>query len=203
MKMIAGAASFALANRSRTRAAPTPTIASMNSEAAIEKNAACASPATARASSVLPVPGGPYSSTPWGIRPPSFRTRSGVLRKSTISVSSAFASSIPATSSNVTRIFSGSTRRACERPKLPNAAEPPPAPRAPRASSTNNPTSSSVGPKPSRQLGDNSEAPGIRVLRVDLYALGLQRRETSLPCQKDGTCVENSVVGVAFLSFGG
>ena len=72
MKMIAGAASLALANRSRTRAAPTPTIASMNSDAAIEKNAACASPATARASSVLPVPGGPYSSTPCGIRPPSF-----------------------------------------------------------------------------------------------------------------------------------
>ena len=71
MKMIAGAASLALANRSRTREAPTPTIASMNSEAAIEKNAACASPATARASSVLPVPGGPDSSTPWGIRPPS------------------------------------------------------------------------------------------------------------------------------------
>ena len=71
MKMIAGAASLALANRSRTREAPTPTIASMNSEAAIEKNAACASPATARASSVLPVPGRPDSSTPWGIRPPS------------------------------------------------------------------------------------------------------------------------------------
>jgi hypothetical protein len=72
MKMIAGAASLALANRSRTRAAPTPTIASMNSEAAIEKNAALgASPATARASSVLPVPGGPNSSMPWGIRPPS------------------------------------------------------------------------------------------------------------------------------------
>src|SRR6185369_16773483 len=57
MKMIAGAASLALANRSRTREAPTPTIASMNSDAAIEKKAACASPATARATSVLPVPG--------------------------------------------------------------------------------------------------------------------------------------------------
>ena len=48
---------LALANRSRTREAPTPTIASMNSDAEIEKNAAWASPATARASSVLPVPG--------------------------------------------------------------------------------------------------------------------------------------------------
>ena len=70
MKMIAGAASLACLNRSRTRAAPTPTIASMNSDAEIEKNGTRASPATARASSVLPVPGGPESSTPRGIRPP-------------------------------------------------------------------------------------------------------------------------------------
>ena len=70
MKMMLGAASLACENRSRTREAPTPTIASMNSAAEIEKKAACASPATARASSVLPVPGGPYSSTPWGMRPP-------------------------------------------------------------------------------------------------------------------------------------
>ena len=64
MKTIAGAASFAWAKRSRTREAPTPTIASTNSEAACEKNGTSASPATARASSVLPVPGGPESSTP-------------------------------------------------------------------------------------------------------------------------------------------
>ena len=57
MKTIAGAASFACAKRSRTREAPTPTIASTNSEAASEKNGTSASPATARASSVLPVPG--------------------------------------------------------------------------------------------------------------------------------------------------
>ena len=71
MKMIDGAASLAFANKSRTRAAPTPTIASMNSEAEIEKNAAWASPATARASRVLPVPGAPESNTPWGMRPPN------------------------------------------------------------------------------------------------------------------------------------
>ena len=57
-KMIAGAASFASLNRSRTREAPTPTIISMNSEPDIEKNGTPASPAVARASSVLPVPGG-------------------------------------------------------------------------------------------------------------------------------------------------
>ena len=69
MKTIAGAASFACLNRSRTRDAPIPTIASTNSDADIEKNGAPASPATARASSVFPVPGGPLSSTPCGIAP--------------------------------------------------------------------------------------------------------------------------------------
>ena len=50
-----------------------PTIASTNSDAETEKNGTLASPATARASSVLPVPGAPESSTPRGIRPPSLR----------------------------------------------------------------------------------------------------------------------------------
>ena len=71
MKTIDGAASLACLNRSRTREAPMPTIASTNSDADMVKNAALASPATARASSVLPVPGCPYSSTPCGIRAPS------------------------------------------------------------------------------------------------------------------------------------
>ena len=71
MKMIAGACLRACSNRSRTRAAPTPTNISTNSEPEIEKNGTPASPATARASSVLPVPGGPTSSTPLGGRPPS------------------------------------------------------------------------------------------------------------------------------------
>ena len=119
MNTIAGAASFACVKRSRTRDAPTPTIASTNSDAAIEKNGTSASPATARASSVLPVPGGPESSTPCGIRPPSFRYFSGWRRKSTTSVSSAFASSIPATSANVTRSPDGWYRRARERPNEP------------------------------------------------------------------------------------
>ena len=44
-----------------------------------------ASPATARASRVLPVPGGPFSSTPLGMRPPSLWNFSGLLRNSTIS----------------------------------------------------------------------------------------------------------------------
>ncbi len=72
MKTIAGAASLACWKRSRTRDAPMPTIASTNSEADAEKNGTPASPAIARASSVLPVPGRPESRTPRGIRPPSF-----------------------------------------------------------------------------------------------------------------------------------
>ena len=50
-----------------------PTMASTNSEAETEKNGTLASPATARASSVLPVPGRPESSTPRGILPPRRR----------------------------------------------------------------------------------------------------------------------------------
>ena len=73
MKMIAGWDAFACVNRSRTREAPMPTIASTNSDAETEKNGAAASPATARASRVLPVPGRPASRTPRGMRPPSLR----------------------------------------------------------------------------------------------------------------------------------
>ncbi len=73
MKMIDGATLRASANSSRTREAPTPTIISMNSDADAEKNGTPASPATARASSVLPVPGGPDSRTPRGILAPMRR----------------------------------------------------------------------------------------------------------------------------------
>src|SRR5207245_11064425 len=62
--------------------APTPTSTSTNSEPLIEKNGTPASPATARASKVLPVPGGPTSSTPRGILPPSFWNFPGVLKNS-------------------------------------------------------------------------------------------------------------------------
>ena len=49
------------------------------------KNGTLASPAMARASSVLPVPGEPTISTPLGILPPSFWNLPGSFRKSTIS----------------------------------------------------------------------------------------------------------------------
>ena len=53
MKTMAGACLRACSNRSRTRAAPTPTNISTNSEPEIEKNGTPASPATARASQRL------------------------------------------------------------------------------------------------------------------------------------------------------
>ena len=77
MKMIAGAASFACLKRSRTRDAPMPTIASMNSEAEAEKKGTPASPATARASSVLPVPGGPRAARRAGCARRASRTWPG------------------------------------------------------------------------------------------------------------------------------
>ena len=129
MKMIAGATFLAWSNRSRTRLAPTPTIASMNSEAEIEKNGTCASPATARASSVLPLPGGPDSRTPRGIFAPSRRYFSGSRRKSTISVTSLLTSSMPATSANVVRgPASGRYNVARERPNEPSTPPAPPPP---------------------------------------------------------------------------
>ena len=102
MKMMQGAFFLPCSNRSRTRDAPTPTNISTKSEPLIEKNGTFASPATARASSVLPVPGDPMSSTPFGMRPPSFWNFCGSRRNSMISWSSSFASSAPATSLNVT-----------------------------------------------------------------------------------------------------
>ena len=66
MKIMQGADFLPCSNMSRTRLAPTPTNISTKSEPLMEKNGTSASPAMARASSVLPVPGGPTSSTPFG-----------------------------------------------------------------------------------------------------------------------------------------
>ena len=49
---------------SLTRAGPTPTNISKNSEPETDKNGTPASPAVALASSVFPVPGGPDSMAP-------------------------------------------------------------------------------------------------------------------------------------------
>ena len=71
MNMMLGAFFTAWAKRSLTLAAPTPTNISTKSEPVRLKNGTPASPATAAASNVLPVPGGPTIRTPLGIRPPN------------------------------------------------------------------------------------------------------------------------------------
>ena len=101
MKMMQGAFVLACSKRSRTRDAPTPTNISTKSEPDIEKNGTPASPATALASSVLPVPGGPTSSAPLGIFPPNSVYFCGFFRKSTISCISCLAPACPATSLKV------------------------------------------------------------------------------------------------------
>ena len=77
-------------NRSRTRLAPTPTNISMKSEPVTDRKPTPASPATARAKSVLPVPGGPTRRIPFGTRAPISLKRSGIRRKSTTSLISSF-----------------------------------------------------------------------------------------------------------------
>ena len=89
-------------------------------------NGTPASPATALASSVLPVPGGPTSSTPLGIRAPTAVNRRGFLRNSTSSCISSFSSTAPATSAKVMRLPSGSNTRAGLWPKVIILPPPPP-----------------------------------------------------------------------------
>ena len=106
------------------------------------KNGTLASPAMARASSVLPVPGGPTSSTPLGMRPPTAWNFCGFFRNSTISWSSSLASSMPATSLKVTRPCFSVSSRARDLPK-PMALPPPDC--IWRMKNTQTPISSSIG----------------------------------------------------------
>ena len=98
IKTMHGECFFACSNISLTLDAPTPTNISTKSEPEIVKNGTFASPATARASNVLPVPGGPTIKIPLGIFPPTLINFAGSLKKSTNSLTSSFASSQPATS---------------------------------------------------------------------------------------------------------
>ncbi len=97
-----GAFALAVLNISLTLPAPTPTNISTKSEPEIEKNGTPASPATALASKVLPVPGEPTNKIPLGNLAPNLVNFVGSLRYSTISSISAFSSSQPATSLNLT-----------------------------------------------------------------------------------------------------
>ena len=97
---MAGDLSLACLNKSLTLEAPTPTNISTKSEPESEKKGTFASPATALANKVLPVPGGPTNSAPLGILPPREVYLSGFLKNSTISSTSSLAPSNPATSLN-------------------------------------------------------------------------------------------------------
>jgi hypothetical protein len=83
-------------NKFLTLLAPTPTYSSINDEADTLINPTPASSATAFPSEVFPVPGGPDNKIPFGILAPNFVNFSGYFKKSTISISSSLASSIPA-----------------------------------------------------------------------------------------------------------
>lgn len=107
MKTIQGAFSLAYLNKSLTFAAPIPTNISTNSEPEIEKKGTFASPATALASIVFPVPGGSTNKAPFGNFAPILEYLSLCSRKSTISVSSSLASSSPATSLKVMPDYEG------------------------------------------------------------------------------------------------
>jgi hypothetical protein len=108
MNIMQGEFFLAVANKSLTLEAPTPTNISINSAADIEMKGTPASPATAFARSVLPVPGGPINRAPLGIFAPIYVYLSGDFKKSTISTNSYFASSTPATSSNLTPVVASS-----------------------------------------------------------------------------------------------
>ena len=131
IKIMAGDLSLACLKRSLTRDAPTPTNISTKSDPEREKKGTFASPATAFASSVFPVPGCPTKRAPLGILPPRMVYFCGFLRKSTISCTSSFAPSKPATSLKVmvTSVFS-SKSFALDFPilKICPPAPPPPEP---------------------------------------------------------------------------
>ena len=118
MNTMQGAFSLACLNRSRTLAAPIPTNISTNSEPEMEKKGTWASPATALASKVLPVPGGPTSNTPLGSLAPMEAYLSGWWRKSTTSINASFASSWPATSAKVFPVWDSIYTLALALPKL-------------------------------------------------------------------------------------
>ena len=125
IKTIQGAFFLPWSNISLTLLAPTPTNISTKSDPEIEKKGTFASPAIALASNVFPVPGGPTRSAPLGILPPNLENFEGSFKNSTTSSNSCLASSIPATSSNVTLPTASFNNLALDLPK-PIAFPPPP-----------------------------------------------------------------------------
>ena len=189
MKMMQGACFLAVSNMSRTRLAPTPTNISTKSEPEIEKNGTLASPAMARASSVLPVPGGPTISTPRGILPPSFWKRPGSRRNSTSSPTSSLASSQPATSARVTLTSFSPCSLARDLPKL-IAPLPPPCCIC-RIMKNQKPMISATGSRLNRMLSSSERGWGFSWVISTLFSNRVSsRRESS------GAAVVNTELSV-------
>mmetsp|Transcript_18529 Transcript_18529/g.53996 ORF Transcript_18529/g.53996 Transcript_18529/m.53996 type:complete len:248 (-) Transcript_18529:171-914(-) len=102
MKMMQRPSRRARAKSRFTIEVPTPAYSLLKSEPAMEIKGMPASPATALAIRVFPVPGGPTSSTPFGILAPRRLNLSGFLRNSRICCSSDLASSQPTRSESRT-----------------------------------------------------------------------------------------------------
>mmetsp|Transcript_5519 Transcript_5519/g.21191 ORF Transcript_5519/g.21191 Transcript_5519/m.21191 type:complete len:240 (-) Transcript_5519:89-808(-) len=118
MKMMDGAWSLAITKSSLTMREPSPMYFCTSSEPDTRMNVQSVWCATALASSVFPVPGGPYSSTPLGCAIPRLSNSSGCLMgSSTTSLISLICLSNPPTISYVEsgtfstrmRLTSGST----------------------------------------------------------------------------------------------
>mmetsp|Transcript_10765 Transcript_10765/g.33990 ORF Transcript_10765/g.33990 Transcript_10765/m.33990 type:complete len:371 (+) Transcript_10765:440-1552(+) len=131
MKMIAGAFSRASRKTSRTMRGPSPRYFWTNSEPTTRIKDAVVWCATAFASIVLPVPGGPSMMTPRGILAPTLANLAGFFRNSTTSKSSCLDESQPATSSKVTPVSGSSCSFDLACPMLngvPPGPMPPPGP---------------------------------------------------------------------------
>ena len=170
IKIIAGDFSLACLNKSLTREAPTPTNISTKSDPDREKKGTLASPATAFANNVLPVPGGPTSKAPFGIFPPKLVYFSGFFKKSTISCTSSFAPSKPATSLKVVLTSEFSSKSfAFDFPILnicPPAPPPPPEDMR-RIINTQTPINNING----KRLNSNSPQGLLSMLKVNSAAL--------------------------------
>mmetsp|Transcript_396 Transcript_396/g.1063 ORF Transcript_396/g.1063 Transcript_396/m.1063 type:complete len:253 (-) Transcript_396:482-1240(-) len=84
MKMMDGACSLAITKSSRTMRDPSPMYFCTSSDPDTRMKVQSVWWATARASNVLPVPGGPYSSTPLGCAIPRLSNSSGCLMGSSM-----------------------------------------------------------------------------------------------------------------------
>ena len=172
MKMIEGAASRACWNRSRTRAAPTPTIISMNSEAQRLKNGTPASPAIARASSVLPGAGRADQQHALRHRAAEPLVLLGVLQE-VDDLDQLVLGLVDAGDVGEGDLLLGlAVALGAALPEAEDAARRR-RPRRAATSQTKAPISSSVGPKPIRNVEPRG---AVLVARVDHDALALEQR---------------------------